>query len=232
MVGPVARFLDLWLDAHDVAVVGRFWASVLGMSSRATEDGAVRLSGDHAWDALWIRPVGPEATECCVHVDVSTRRLSTFLDLGAEVIDASSYPWVVLRGPEEAEICAFPQEPGSNHHIIDLVMDTADPVVAAQWWGEVLGTGYHASDDGDYAWVEPVPGAPFQSIVYARQQTPCPSSSRKLRPRLATHDVGALFSLGATRIAGARPGEILLTDPCGNEFFIEETELVIRPDDE
>lgn len=229
--GPVARFLDLWLDAHDVAAVARFWARALGLTAQPPLNGAVRLVGDHAWDSLWVRPAAPEAVRCAIHVDVTTEHITRFLELGATVIDASSYPWVVLAGPEGSEICAFPEEGDARRRILDLVMDTPDPVTAAAWWAGVLDTSYHASGDDDYAWVAPVPGALFESIVYARQDVPVRDACR-LRPRLATHDLGALFALGATRGARTRHGETMLLDPCGNEFFVQVTDLVVRPDDE
>lgn len=228
----VARFLDLWLDAYDVPAVARFWGEALGMSTRAQDDGSVRLSGERAWDALWIRPASEHATQCAIHVDVTTDDIARFLTLGAQVADASSYPWVVMVGPEGSEICVFPPEGDVRRPVVDLVMDTPDPVVAARWWSEVLDTSYHASGDDDYAWVEPVPGAPFQSIVYARQDRPVARHACRLRPRVATHDMGALFARGAVRVEGAHPGEILLADPTGNEFFVQVTDLVVRPDDE
>lgn len=111
-------------------------------------------------------------------------------------------------------------------------MDTPDPVTAAQWWAQLLGTGYHASADDDYAWVEPVPGAPFESIVFARQEAYVPEQACRLRPRLATHDLGALVAMGATRLDQVRPDVWLLADPTGNQFFVKVAGLVVRPDDE
>lgn len=237
MTHAVARFLDLWLDAHDVSAVARFWAHALDMTIAAPVNGAVRLAGDHTWDSLWVRPAPEHANHCAIHVDVSAEHITRFLELGAHVADASSYPWVVLIGPEGCEICAFPDErPGRR--LLDLLMDTPDPAVAAAWWAEILATSYHASADDDYAWVAPVPGATIESLVFARREQspdhphPVGDAVCRLRPRVATHDLGALFARGATRSPAARPGETMLRDPSGNEFFVQVADLVVRSDDE
>lgn len=237
-----ARFLDLWLDAHDVPAMARFWASALDMTIESPVNDAVRLAGEHAWDALWIRPAPPHAQQCAIHVDVSAEHITRFLELGAQVVDASSYPWVVLVGPEGCEICAFPVEgPGPSpglrraRRILDLVVDTPDPGVAAAWWADLLDAPYHASADDDYAWVEPVPGALIDSLVFARQDAPSGEGVCRLRPRVATHDLGALFARGATQAppsATPWPAETMLRDPAGNEFLVHVAELVVRPDDE
>lgn len=235
MTAAVARFHDLWLDAHDVPAVARFWAQALDMRMGTPVDGAVRLAGDHAWEALWIRPAPDHARHCGIHVDVSAEHITRFLELGATVVDASSYPWVVLAGPEGCEICAFPVEGPIIHNarrVLDLVVDTPDPSIAAAWWAELLGTSYHASTDDSYAWVEPVPGAPIDSLVFARQETPVVEGECRLRLRVATHDLGAVFAHGATRSEAGRPGELMLRDPAGNDFFVHVTELVVRGDDE
>lgn len=239
MTQATARFLDLWLDAHDVVAVAAFWARALDMTIAEPVDGAIRLGGEHAWDALWIRPAPDHARGCAIHVDVSAEHITRFLELGAEVVDASSYPWVVLAGPEGSEICAFPVDgPGPSpglrraRRILDLVVDTADPAEAAAWWAGLLETSYNSSADDDYAWVEPVPAALIDSLVFARQERPAREAECRLRPRVATHDLGALFARGATRATGARDGEVMLLDPTGNEFLVQVAPLVIRPDDE
>lgn len=235
MTHAAARFLDLWLDAHDVPSVARFWAAALDMRMASPIEGAVRLAGQHPWDSLWIRQAPQHALGCAIHVDVSAEHITRFLELGAQVVDASSYPWVVLAGPEDSEICAFPTEAGTRsagRRILDLVIDTPDPADAAAWWADVLGTGYHASADDAYAWVEPVPGAVIDSIVFAGQEVPLTSATCRLRPRVATHDLGALFARGATRAPDAGPGETMLVDPSGNEFLVQVADLVVRADDE
>ena len=45
MTHAAARFLDLWLDAHDVPSVARFWAAALDMRMASPIEGAVRLAG-------------------------------------------------------------------------------------------------------------------------------------------------------------------------------------------
>lgn len=235
MTHAAARFVDLWLDAHDVPAVARFWATALDMTIASPIDGAVHLSGEHAWDSLWIRQAPDHARGCAIHVDVSAEHITRFLELGAAIVDASSYPWVVLAGPEGSEICAFPVEeprPRPGRRILDLVVDTTDPAVAAAWWGELLATSYHASVDDDYAWVEPVPGALIDSVVFARQDAPRAEDMCRLRPRIATHDLGALVAHGATPARSPRRRESMWRDPAGNEFFVQVCDLVIRGDDE
>ena len=232
MTTPVARFLDLWLDAHDVPAVARFWGQALGMTPAPADHDAVRLEGHHSLDALWVRQAPPHADGCTIHVDIAVDHITPLLAQGARMVDASSYPWVVLEGPEGCEICAFPRDPHSRRRLIDLIMECADPPTAAPWWAELLGAGYHVSADGDYAWVEPVPGAPFDSMVFARQEELPAGDCCRLRPRLATHDLGALYAAGATRVEHAGPGELLLAGPAGNEFFVQVSDLVVRPDDE
>jgi hypothetical protein len=237
-----ARFLDLWLDAHDVPAVARFWASALDMTIESPVNDAVRLAGEHAWDALWIRPAPPHAQRCAIHVDVSAEHITRFLELGAQVVDASSYPWVVLVGPEGCEICAFPVEgPGPSpglrraRRILDLVVDTPDPGVAG---GVVGGPARRA-----------VPRLRGRRLRMGRARAGGPHRLAGVRPAGRAERGGGLptasargdpRSRGAVRPrshAGPRaPDPAAHRDhaarPAGNEFLVHVAELVVRPDDE
>ena len=88
----------------------------------------------------------------------------------------------------------------------------------ATWWAGVLGTEPKHHEDG-YSYLQPVPEAPFESLVFGPVPEPKTVKTR-IHLDVTTPDVQLLLDAGA-RPLRARDEEIswtVLADPEGNEF--------------
>ncbi len=124
--GPLAVFRDLCIDANDPALVGGFWAAVLG---RTPEDAG---QGDGTTRDVLLRPAAdggpgifvngvpePKTVKDRLHIDVTLepgREISHLLGLGATVVaEPDVTRWWVLADPEGNEFCAFlPETDATN----------------------------------------------------------------------------------------------------------------------
>ena len=106
----IARFKDLCLDAGDPARLGAFWASVLGRTWEAQDDGDGLLTGPTPQHTIWINRV-PEAKSVKhrVHLDTYARDLAGLQALGATVVEPrhGTRSWTIMADPEGNEFCAF-----------------------------------------------------------------------------------------------------------------------------
>jgi Glyoxalase-like domain len=106
--------------------------------------------------------------------------------------------------------------------LYEINVDTADSpehaLRIATWWADVLGT--DAVDSGrGYAYVEKIPGAPFESIVFCPVPEPKTVKNR-IHLDVLTQDLDELVAAGAV-VLRAQDDEIgwtVLADPDGNEF--------------
>ena len=112
----VARFRDLCIDANDPAVVGAFWAAVLGRTAQdagqgdgATPDVYLPAAADGG-PSVYVNGVPePKAVKDRLHIDVTLEpgnELTDLLRLGATVVEERER-WWVLADPEGNEFCAF-----------------------------------------------------------------------------------------------------------------------------
>jgi hypothetical protein len=215
-----AAYKDLCIDAVDAERLGTFWAGALGLRLEALDDGDVRLVGATPQHTVWVNTVPePVRVKQRVHVDVR-RDVAELVALGGEVVDADSFPWVVMRDPEGGELCTFAPREGKPLGPYELVVDTnSDPVEIAGWWGRVLGCESGFDTDGGFAWVEGIPGCPFECVVFGPVPEPKTVKNR-IHLDVSTSDVGALVAAGAT-VLREPDDEVewhVLADPDGNEF--------------
>jgi hypothetical protein len=106
---------------------------------------------------------------------------------------------------------------------MEIGVDTRDPLRIATWWADVLGVDRRDHEEG-YSSLASVPGAPFESIVFAPVPEPKTVKNR-IHVDVVTPDVQLLLDAGATLLR-ARDDEVswsVLADPDGNEFcaFVE-----------
>jgi hypothetical protein len=173
---------------------------------------------------VWINTVPePGTVKQRVHLDVRTASLDDVVALGAEVVDADSFRWVVAKDVEGGELCVFPVRPGTRPGLMEVAVDSGDPVRIATWWADVLGMERQDHEEG-YSYLEPVPGAPFEAMVFAPVPEPKTVKNR-IHFDVDTSDVQLLLDAGATLLRGP-DDEIswsVLADPDGNEFcaFVE-----------
>jgi Glyoxalase-like domain len=215
----IATYKDLCIDAVDPQAMGSFWGPVLRLEVEQLDDGDVRLTGATPGHTVWINRVPePVTVKQRVHLDVRADSLEDVVALGAEVVDADSFPWVVARDVEGGELCVFGVRPGTRPGLMEIAVDAADEVRIATWWADVLGVERQDHEHG-YSYLEDVPGAPFEALVFAPVPEPKTVKNR-IHIDVTTADVQLLVDAGATvlRPQDDEVGWTVLADPDGNEF--------------
>ncbi len=216
-----ASYKDLCLDAVDPDRMGRFWADVLGLDLQRRDDGSVLLTGPTPRHTVWVNEVPePVTVKQRVHLDVNALAADDVLAAGASPVDLESFRWSVLRDPEGGELCVFVRETVEEQRLYEVVVDCSeDPVRIATWWADVLGGRMDQDRDDGFAWVEQIPGAPFEGLVFVPVPEPKTVKNR-IHLDVDTGDVDLLVALGA-EVLRAPDEEIswtVLADPEGNEF--------------
>lgn len=215
----LARYVDLTIDAHDPDLLTQFWAQALRLRPVRHEDGYVQLVGEEPTDTVWIRPTPPCTIRRRVHLDVYASDTAPLVAAGGRVVDQDTYPWDVLIDPEGRELTVL-NHPDPPRRMSHIVIDSPDPEASAAWWGRVLDARVHqVPEDPGVAFLEPVPGAPFESLVFAQEPSPKEGfNSMRFAVAAATADV--LLMLGATVCEESHfvDGRTFLRDPFGTEF--------------
>jgi Glyoxalase-like domain len=221
----LARFKKACLDTLGPDRLGRFWADVLGLEWRPYPNGEGGVFGAAERPVLWINRVPEGKTvKHRVHLDVYAADPAALTELGARVIrweGDGGIRWTVLADPEGGEFCAFrpPAEPAvlPAHRQRSLVVDCADPVAQAIWWGRVLGVA--ANHYNGFSSLREVPGMPFESLDFVPVPEPKAAKNR-IHWDLAVDDPGTLLEAGASvlRMPGGDVRWHVLADPEGNEF--------------
>jgi hypothetical protein len=215
----IATYKDLCIDAVDAAALGRFWAGALRLDLEPHDDGDARLVGPTPRHTVWVNTVPePVTVKQRMHLDVRADSVDDLVALGGVVVDAGSFPWTVMKDVEGGELCVFPTRADRPAGLMEIVVDTSDPVRIAAWWAGVLGA-EHKDHEHGYSYLEGVPEAPFESLVFV----PVPESKtvkNRIHLDVTTSDVQLLVDAGA-RLLRARDEDIswsVLADPDGNEF--------------
>jgi predicted enzyme related to lactoylglutathione lyase len=222
----LARWKDLCLDATtpaDPQPVARFWADVLELALEERDDGVTCLRGEPVERTTWVNRVPePKTVKNRVHPDVRIG-LDRVLELGATVLRApdDEISWHLCSDPAGNEFCVFAPAAGRPPGFYELVVDTADPQAQADWWADVLGGTSGADPVHPWCWVEALPGAPFEYLVF----TPVPEP-KTVKNRwhwdVVSDDLDGLLAKGATPLR-APDDDIdwhVLADPEGNEFCV------------
>jgi Glyoxalase-like domain len=217
----LATYKDLCIDAVDPGVLGRFWAGALRLDVELLDDGDARLTGPTPQHTVWINSVPePVTVKQRVHLDIWADSLQQVEDLGATVVDAESFRWTVMKDPEGGELCIFRTRPEGSHGLYEICVDTGSVESArgiARWWGDLLGG--RTGEEPDYCYVEGIPGAPFEYLVFSPVPEPKTVKNR-IHLDVTTSDLDALVARGA-RLLRPQDEEIdwnVMADPDGNEF--------------
>ena len=220
----LATYKDLCIDAVDTARMSRFWAAALHLEPEPREDGLVKLVGSVPEETVWIVPVPePVTVKQRAHLDVRAAGAQDIEALGATVVDADSFRWVVMKDPEGGELCVF-ETTEKRHGLYELVVDTdGDAETIARWWGEVLGVEPKPEDD-DAFYLDGVPGLPFDCIVFGG--VPEPKTVKNRIHIDVWGDVAGLVAKGATVLREPDDDIVwtIMADPDGNEFCVFERE--------
>lgn len=220
---PLMTFKDLCIDATDPVALGAFWGAALGLELHRQDNGDAYLTGPTSAHTIWVTRVPePKTAKHRVHLDVNTDSVERLERLGATVLDAESHRWTVMADPEGGELCAFVRQGEITQPLYEIVVDTGDPpdhaLRMATWWADLLGAHSHDSGRG-FAYVEGIPGAPFEALVFV----PVPEQKtvkNRIHLDVTTPAVDALVAAGAVvlRRQDADIGWTVLADPDGNEF--------------
>lgn len=231
----IARWKDLCIDAADAHRTARFWGSLLGLEVVLDDDGDASLRGSAPEATIWVNAVPePRTVKQRVHIDLEMASLDPILELGATMVlpaNESGFRWSVLRDPEGGELCVFVRDPfpaGPPARLYELGVDTVDSASAlgqAEWWAEVLGGTVGSDPDEGYAWVEKVPGVPFDGFAFVPVPEPKTVKNR-IHWDITSDDIEALEARGATVLA--EPTEKcrwhVMADREGNEFCVFPSE--------
>jgi hypothetical protein len=214
----IATYKDLCIDAVDAAALGRFWAGALQLDLQLGDDGDAKLVGPTPRHTVWINTV-PEPVTVWQrwHLDVRGS-VDDVVALGGVVVDAESFPWTVMRDVEGGELCVMRPREDRPTGLLEIVVQTSDPLRIATWWAEVLGA-KRTDDEEGYSYIESIPEAPFESIDFVPSAEPKTVKNR-IHIDVTTPDVQLLVDAGA-RLLRAQDEEIswsVLADPDGNEF--------------
>lgn len=214
-------FKDLCFDATRPHVVGKFWAGLLEMPVELDPEGDAVLRGSTKQHTIWVNGV-PEAQEVKnrVHVDV---RLDDPMDVpGAALLHEQDdeIRWRVMADPDGLQFCVFGPRDGARPGIVELCIDSDDPITVASWWAARFGV--PVKDEGKpWVWLEDVPGSPYRYWVFNPVPEPKTVKNRvHWDVTLVDATVEDLVAAGAS-VVRARDEEIrwtVLADPEGNEF--------------
>jgi hypothetical protein len=215
----IATYKDLCIDAVDAAALGRFWAGALHLELQLDDDGDAKLVGPTPRHTVWINTVPePVTVKQRMHLDVRAGSVDEVVALGGVVVDAESFSWTVMKDVEGGELCVMRPRADRPLGLLEIVVDTPDPVRIATWWADVLGVERTDHEEG-YSYLERVPDAPFESIDFIPVPEPKTVKNR-IHIDVTTSDVQLLVDAGA-RLIRAKDEEIswsVLADPDGNEF--------------
>ena len=217
----LARFKDLCIDATDARVLAPFWGSVVGLQVAYQDSGDAVLTGAVPEQTIWVNQVPePRTVKQRVHIDVHAGSVEEIERLGARRLSAEGeFPWTVMADPEGGELCVFVREEVPDYRLYELGVDCADSVPIARWWADAFG-GRFVEDDG-FAYVDQIPGAPFDNVAFAAVPEPKTVKNR-IHWDVTAESVQPLLDAGAS-LFRARDDEIfwdVLLDPDGNEFCV------------
>ena len=213
----IATWQDLCIDALDAERLGHFWAAALGLTFKAHEDGDAQLDGPTPEHRVWINTVPePVTVKQRVHLDVHAGSVEEILALGATPDDVDSFRWKILRDPDGGELCVFVRDEVPDYKLYEIGIDAVDPKPVARWWADVLGATYGEHEEEAWAWVEDIPGAPFECLTFAAVPEP-KNVKNRIHWDVQTDDVQLLVDAGAT-ILDEQPRWTVMADPEGNEF--------------
>ncbi len=220
-VMSLAEFKDLCIDAANPAEVGRFWSAVLGLELHHQDNGDAYLIGASTAQTIWINGVPePKTAKHRLHLDVHGTSVESLQNLGASVVDGTSFPWIVMTDPEGGEFCLFVSERPPSYRLYEIVIDCTDPAALSKWWAECIG-GQRTDDERGFSFISDILNVPFEGLAFVSVPEPKKSKNR-VHIDVVASDIDALVEAGATllRSRDSDIGWSILADPEGNEFCV------------
>ena len=220
----------LTFDTSDPVAIGGFWGALLE-ASFDNNDKAAWVVPSRDWRLLFLSvPESKTAKNRC-HPDLATtdvlRHVKRAIELGAtEMVDyLDDFKFVVLQDPDGNEFCIVEYDDvGEGLSFHGPTFDTADPMLIARFWAEVVGG--EVRDHWLGAQVMPPSG---RRMLFARVPEPKTAKNR-CHPDYHTQNldveverVKALGAIETGRFHEVSPF-VVFQDPDGNEFCIVEDE--------
>ncbi len=215
----LATFKDFCIDATDASRLGDFWAEALRLELQHQDNGDAYLTGPTKEHTVWINQVPePRSVKHRLHIDVHGSSVDELEAMGAEIVDAESFPWIVMRDPEGGEFCLFIRDSPPDYRLHELVLDCTDHGTMSRWWEQLVG-GDRVDDDRGFAYLENIPNVPFDGISFVPVPEP-KSAKNRIHVDVTTGDLDAVVAAGAAilRRQDDEIGWTVLADPEGNEF--------------
>jgi catechol 2,3-dioxygenase-like lactoylglutathione lyase family enzyme len=229
--GMSSRLVAVAFDAHEPAVLARFWGNLLDRSVSPEANGAL-LDGDATQAGLRFveaptEKSGPNRLHLhltTVSLDDQQRQVEKALRLGAQHIDVGQLPdegHVVLADPGGNEFCVI--GPGNNFlagcgHLGEVSCDGSRDV--GLFWRDALAWPLVWDQDEETAVQAPTGGT---KLSWGGPPVAPKFSRNRQRFDLAATDIAAeaarLMALGASPV-DERDGRLELADPDGNEFVL------------
>jgi hypothetical protein len=223
-----AQMLTVTFDAHDPALVGRFWGGLLGRDVVEDAGGALLPGEDGQVGLRFAGSRTPKTGLNVLHLHVTSdgsddqqQTVARALKLGASHLDVGQLPeetHVVLADPEGNEFCVI--APGNNFlagcgTLGEVACD--GPREVGVFWSEALGWPLVWDQDDETAIQSPQGGT---KVAWGGgSPLPEPTLHRQHFQLAVAGDrqaeVDRLIALGATR-----HGADLLADPGGNVFAV------------
>jgi hypothetical protein len=123
----------------------------------------------------------------------------------------------VLADPEGGELCAFTREQVGDYRLYEICVDCVDAEPVARWWAERFGATVRAAEGNAYYYVDGIPGAPFDGMVF--ESVPEPKTVKNRIHWDVYGDVDDFLAVGATHLWDTKRWTVL-ADPEGNEFCV------------
>ncbi len=232
-----SELVALCFDAIDPPRLARFWSGLLDWEIADDPLGGICLppSDDTGFRIRFLATQGQKSGKNRMHVDLTSttvqdqgETVARALGLGARHIDVGQRPeegHVVLADPEGNEFCVI--EAG-NRFLADcgfvgaLACDGSQEV--GYFWSQVLGWPLVWDQDDETAIRSPRGGP---KVTWGGPPVQPKWGKNRLHLDLApsSHtdhhaEVDRLVSLGATPIGTGVAGEMAMSDPDGNEFWV------------
>ena len=218
-------------DAHDPAVVARFWAGLLGREVVGDTAGVAVPGGDTQVGLHFVAaPAVWGGRELHLHLtstdlEDQQRTVGRALELGGSHVDVGQLPeeeHVVLGDPEGNLMCVI--EPGNGFlagcgRLAEVACDGTRDV--GLFWAEALGWSLTWDQDDETSIQSPSGGT---RVSWGGPPLPPKTERNRQRFDLVTDgdlavEVERLVGLGAIRLE-ERGGRVELADPDGNEFTV------------
>ena len=237
-----SRLVALCFDAHDPAVLARFWGAALRWTVAATDDGIALVPTDGTeWEIRFRPGAGPKVGQNRQHLDLTTTSLedqqasvAALLQLGGRHVDVGQGPedtHVVLADPEGNELCLI--EPGNNFlarsgRLGSINCDGTKEV--GYFWSAVLDWPLVWDQDEETAIRRPDgthslitwSGPPLMPVLAKNRLH---LDIAPIAPADQQSEVERLIALGASRvdIGQGDVDWVVMADPDGNEFCVLRT---------